>query len=490
MGILRKYADGGLIGAPDDNLDSTDLSTLADNSGYSPDYYADDSTRPQDDQNSNDGYNKNFMTEMKYDKQDGKGYNEREKADLLKQATERLVNSYAQPSLPGVNLADQRMYAAMTGPYNYYSKAKQGQIQGMLEQKQLERQDAENNLAAQAKAQYANIFDPQQHQDGLGRQDYMDLLRTAMVSGDKGTANLALSALGPKSAPPTTKDSEGNPLVWDASQGKFVPITGEGGAPVSSGLINDQNRDLTGDEFLKTLDPNDASQVKALLEGRKRVPPSFSLKRNPKMANLVNAAYQADPDFNENRFNAASKFDTGPQGNQIRSFNVGISHLDTLSKLADALENKDTKFINSISNEFRNQFGSDVPTDFDAAKGIVGDEITKAIIGGAGAVTDREDLKKKFSSASSPAQLKGVVKTLKSLMAGQLGGLKQQYEDSTGRKNFLDRLNPAARRELTGGEGGAPSNLPAGAKLGKDPSGAEHYYVPDPSRPGKYMVVQ
>lgn len=153
-------------------------------------------------------------------------------------------------------------------------------------------------------------------------------------------------------------------------------------------------------------------------------------------------------------------FSTGKQGDMLRSFNVSISHLNTLDNLVDALGNGDVKMLNKASNAFKEQFGQAAPANFNAAKSIVGDEIIKAIIGGGGALADRENAQNQIDRAESPQQLKGVIKTYKELMGGQLKGLKKQYEDTTGRKDFDDRLSPETKTELgLGGRPGTPKIL-------------------------------
>jgi len=142
---------------------------------------------------------------------------------------------------------------------------------------------------------------------------------------------------------------------------------------------------------------------------------------------------------------AAKAFATGQQGNAIRSFNVGISHLNTLEGLAQALDNGNVQAINKAKNAFESQFGEAAPTNFEAAKSIVGAEIAKAIVGSGGALTDREELRDALNRASSWDQLAGAVNTYKSLMGGQLGGLRQQYHDTTGLNDFDQRLTPEAR---------------------------------------------
>lgn len=155
---------------------------------------------------------------------------------------------------------------------------------------------------------------------------------------------------------------------------------------------------------------------------------------------------------------AVTNFDQGKLGNQTRSFSVALSHLDTLGKLAGALNNGDTQSINALANVFKTQFGRPAPTSFNAARDIVADEIVKAIVGSGGGVGDRENARATVNAAQSPAQLAGVINTYKTLMAGQLKGLAQQYTVATGRNDFNSRLSPEAQALLN-----PPSPPAAGA---------------------------
>jgi hypothetical protein len=145
---------------------------------------------------------------------------------------------------------------------------------------------------------------------------------------------------------------------------------------------------------------------------------------------------------------AVKDFDTGKHGNSVRSFNVSLSHLDTLQKAGDALDNGDIPLFNKLSNAIGAQTGSVAPTNFDGVKNIVSDEIVKAIIGSGGGVHDREIAAKKLDSAKSPAQLKGVIADYKDLMAGQLKGLETQYKASTKRDDFHTYLSDESKSYL------------------------------------------
>lgn len=154
-------------------------------------------------------------------------------------------------------------------------------------------------------------------------------------------------------------------------------------------------------------------------------------------------------------------FSSGLEARNVRSFNTAIDHLDTMSKLATALDNGDIKVVNAIGQSFASQTGSAAPTNFDAAKSIVGGEVAKALAGSSMALKDREEIRDSISRANSPAQLAGVVNTLQQLLGGQLKSLELQYETGTKRKDFADKLSPASKAVVARLGGGAPATTVA-----------------------------
>lgn len=282
------------------------------------------------------------------------------------------------------------------------------------------------------------------------------------------------------------KDMYGNPTGFvNKKSGAFS----REGIPQDSGLppVAADGNPLTGEDYLKTLPTNHAAMVKAIGEGRMAPPSGYALTKplGQKLMQDVSIAY---PDFNANAYGAVKEFNTGKLGSTVRSLNVANDHLDTLNLYANALQNGDTKALNALSNTFSTQFGKPAPTNFDAAKQIVADEVIKAVVGAGGTGADRENAQKVIAAANSPEQLAGVIQTYKQLMRGQLMGLQQQYENSTNRKDFLDRLSAKTKQEILGeSQGGqAPAGMLPGAKQAPD----GNWYVPDPARPGKYLMVQ
>lgn len=170
--------------------------------------------------------------------------------------------------------------------------------------------------------------------------------------------------------------------------------------------------------------------------------------RSPRGAAILAKALEYNPQYQaqeyESRKGAYKAFASGKQGDQVRSFNVAISHLNTADDLIDALANGDTVAINRISQEWKRQTGSAAPTDLATARAIIRGEVVKSISGAGGGVEDRQSALAGLADGASAEQMHGSVNIAKRLMGGQLGGLKRQFEHSTGRADFESMLSPDA----------------------------------------------
>lgn len=193
-------------------------------------------------------------------------------------------------------------------------------------------------------------------------------------------------------------------------------------------------------------DPGDttsANMVDLIGTGRMAPPTGYAL-RNPKILAMMDQVAKKYPDFDATEYAGKTKamrdFTTGKQGDSIRSFAVAGDHLGQLGKLVDALDNGNIPLVNKYGNMIAQQTGSDAPTNFDAAKGIVAKEVLKSIVAGGGGVEERQELAHLLDNAKTTKQLKGVISTYQHLMAAQHDGLVRQYELSTGRKDAATRF--------------------------------------------------
>ena len=237
------------------------------------------------------------------------------------------------------------------------------------------------------------------------------------------------------------------------------------GAPVVQNVATAMKAGLTGEDLLTHLPTPLANQVRAIGEGREPSPAARSLTTpaGRQLMSMVSAAYPEYDAKNYATMGAAEKaFTSGKKGDTTRSFNVAVDHLGTLQQVSDALQNGDTRLFNQAGNFIALQTGQPAPTDFAAVKRIVADEVTKAVLGGAGALGDRKAVDDAISAANSPAQLKQVIDRYKQLMGGQLNGLEQQYTASTGKKDFRDKFLTSTTKAALGAGAAAPAQAASG----------------------------
>lgn len=201
----------------------------------------------------------------------------------------------------------------------------------------------------------------------------------------------------------------------------------------------------------QTLTDVDATRAENIANGN--LPPATGADATK----IMSAVMKLNPEYNARDFalqtSAEKSFNTGKQGDKTRSLNVAVSHLGTLDTAATALQSGDIRVFNQFKQAWQRETGKAAPTNFNAVKELVADEIVAAVVPGVGALADRKALKDTIMAKSSPAQLQGVIKQYKELLGGQLGGLEQQYTAATGKTNFQQRyLTPQARAALAPGQ--------------------------------------
>lgn len=132
-------------------------------------------------------------------------------------------------------------------------------------------------------------------------------------------------------------------------------------------------------------------------------------------------------------------FTSGQYSQQLNSINRARNHMGTFLKLAEAMNNGDVKVINSVSNFFKEQFGSSAPGNLQIAKQAFASEVGKSFAGANVALHDREELDKSIDKASSWTQLSDAAKTADELLGGAQKALKETYDaGKQGKPNFGD----------------------------------------------------
>jgi hypothetical protein len=217
------------------------------------------------------------------------------------------------------------------------------------------------------------------------------------------------------------------------------PLTGQitMGQNVRKGVSPDTQANITKDYAVAGLNPDgtpgQANQALVKMIGEGRMIPSDRLESTPRGQAVLAEVEKQYPGYDVTTARAKQKaaYDFGPGGKDataMRSIGTATKHLDMLSTLVDNLDNTDSPAFNSVANFWKTQTGGTAPKTFDAAKQIVGQEVTKAIVAGGGGVVERQEAADALSKASSPAQLKSVIATYKTIMGAQHESLLQQRD--------------------------------------------------------------
>ena len=191
-------------------------------------------------------------------------------------------------------------------------------------------------------------------------------------------------------------------------------------------------------------------------------PPGLRDKTRPQIMARVR---QLNPSYNEMDYgqrDLAMRNYTNPNGTgakQLQAFTTVAGHLNSLERLGEALNNKDTQLVNQALNYIAVQTGNPEVTNFKAAKQAVAGEVVKAITGTAGALADRKEAEQIFSEIQAPEQLQGAIDTVKELIYSRLDTTRAHYESATGRHDFETRLPDIVKQTFI--EKKRPSAAPA-----------------------------
>ena len=225
------------------------------------------------------------------------------------------------------------------------------------------------------------------------------------------------------------------------------------------------------------ISPELETAAQEVYAGRQAMPTGTGANnyRNRAIIDRVNQlAQQSGKPYDPNVFKMTQQtekaFNTGKQGDTVKSMNVAIDHLDTLQTAANALNNGKLPIFNDIALKFAKNTGQPQITDFNSLKSIVGSEVAKAVAGGATALGDREEIRKEIDAANSPAQLAGVIEKYQKLLGGQLNGLETQYK-SGGGQYWDSKLDARTVEVLSRGK--KESNTIPGTNVSRDAVAAE-----------------
>jgi hypothetical protein len=297
--------------------------------------------------------------------------------------------------------------------------------------------------------------------------------RTAIVSLRQYAAKLAGNPRGKEAAIEATQiaDQISKALLTPAQFGDIghdnlgLPVKGfvdpyaQTAKPLSNaggmGSSGNAGAGLTGEEFLKTLDPNIAATVKAYVEGRSM---PVGNARSPQIQAIKQLAAQYEPGFDEtvykSRDSTRRDFSSGTAAKNISSLNTVMGHLNDLREASTKLGQHDWTVLNLIENYAADKLGGSALSDYKLARNAVADEMAKVFRGSGMSEAETERWLNSLDSSKSPEQFKGVFKQALSLLESRMSSLADQYERGMrlgpGAKNIVptDLLNESARGKI------------------------------------------
>jgi hypothetical protein len=206
---------------------------------------------------------------------------------------------------------------------------------------------------------------------------------------------------------------------------------------------------VTGNDYLKTLDPGTGALVKALAEGRKAFPAGSAL-RSPYWQEMLTHVSNYDPGFDEVNYTsrAATRrdFTSGKAANNIRALNTAIGHLGHLEEQVGGTASHGFVPLNVAENAGLRMFGDPGPTNFDATVSALAGELTAVYRGAGGAEADINRYIQQLSPNASKDQKEGTIRNIVGLLKSRLDALNDQYRQGMGTTaQQLQLLDPQAQ---------------------------------------------
>jgi len=212
------------------------------------------------------------------------------------------------------------------------------------------------------------------------------------------------------------------------------------------------NTELTGEEYLATVDPATARTARMYIDGRRPFPTGAAL-RNPQVQLALDVATQADPElsFDNSMTRVATRkdFTSGLSARNITALNTAIGHLNSLKQEAAKLNNTWSPDLNRVVNSVQSdRLGDPRVNNFKVVARALSAELAKVFKGaGAPALTELKDWESSIDPNMSQAQFDGLVQGAAHLMQSRIEALGEQYKQGMGRSSEpLVMLNPKSQR--------------------------------------------
>lgn len=302
----------------------------------------------------------------------------------------------------------------------------------------------------------------------------------------------------PSFVPNASHDQYGNAVGGFVDPtNQSVKLIGPNGQPIAPNAAGGSPSDaaaLTGDAFLKTLDPGKAETVKGIAEGRIPYPSGFIMK-TPYGQWLTQAVGQYEPGVDATKIGERATFNKQmgsatptSVGGQRTLMGTSLGHLADVAETATKLPNTTgilpdwmpgSSNVAQGINSVRNTENTNQPTAnaFNDAVAKFSGEIGKLYSGSSGGgIHEREQTRERLGANLTPPAMASTLEMSKALITSKLQALESQQDqifgpNSKGRVDFLGENGraavakiDAAIEKLRGGQGSQPQAAPQGGQ--------------------------
>lgn len=234
-------------------------------------------------------------------------------------------------------------------------------------------------------------------------------------------------------------------------------------------------------EELKVVAENDPIAVG--IANYTKLPPRSITDRNGAGQAMLRKVLAINPKWDETKVQPRMKTESdfapgGKIGQQLTFTDTALAHLDTLSKAGAALKSGNLQILNQIANGLGLQTGASAPAVYDAINAMVAPEVTKAVVGSAGGVGERQEMGGHFGRNQSDAQREGSIGAAIGLLGARYHKQAQAYESQM-EKPLARKLSPESQAVLDryapkGGQDGG--QLPKGGGKQIDKATGQQFY--------------
>ena len=162
------------------------------------------------------------------------------------------------------------------------------------------------------------------------------------------------------------------------------------------------------------------------------------------------------------RFKTRQDFTSGKAGQNIKSLNTAVNHLDELNRLIPTLGNTSIQPWNAIKNEYGQLTGNPSVARFNMVKSALTGELATLFKNSSGTDQEIGNLARTIGSSQSPKQLHAVVGQAVQLMKGRMNALQDQWKTAFGEGSDFSVISPRSKKildQLAPEEGGGQTDL-------------------------------